>query len=1053
MTTTPLPIRTERCFYEFDGFRVDPVRRRLLRAGETVPLTPKAFSILIALIEKRGEVLEKEELIQKVWPDSYVTEANLTQNISSLRKALGERANDHRYVVTVPGRGYSFVADVTEVAREQTGEHAMSGYLQESRDLPVSPSGELRPAQGVSRLDDTATFSLPAPEPVTGRPSFRGRRRFLVAGLILGFLLAASAAGLYLYFKERGAATRTAVADASSRPVVAVMGFRNLSQDPDQSWLSTAQAEMLITELATGSEIRMVSGEEVFRVRSSLSIPYTEEPSGENLQRIREALGADLVVVGSYLSLGDQAEDRLRIDLRVLRVPDGEPVASLAQVGKEADLFDLVSRIGRELRQTLNWAQPSPAEVRAAHARQPRNPEAARLYAEGLMRLRAFDSQGARDLLQKASETDPKSAVIRSALSLAWMGVGNDAQARQEAAEALRLSADLPKPERLAAEARLAEAEENWPKAAEIYRSLWTFYPDLEYGLRLVTSLSSAGRGKEALAIVSELRKLGPPQGDDPRIDLAEAHVAKRISSFVVQRHAAKAAEEKGRKSGENLVVAQALVLQGDGLVLVGRAREALPLYEEARGLFERSGNQGAVAFALTHLGVAYQEMGDLSKAEETYTESLATLRRVGSGEGMAVQMANLGLLYQDQGDLHRARKTLEEAYADFHRGGDRVLAARVLNALGTVLVSSGDIAGGRRRFEQVLATSRQTGNRTDEARSLHYLGLLQAQQGTWKEAQRRHEQAYKITMGLQDPARASMMLAAIAEAHVRLGDLPEAQRQFNQALAMKQRTQDKFGYAETLGSLAILEFRRGNLAKAKALSQSQFQQARNLGSRVLAAAALRDLSRWSFEEGDFKTAWRQLDQVAKERAGMGDALEAAEARLGLAKVALHQRRFQEAGRIASELVSWYADRDMTGHHARALAIHAAALLVQGKGVEAKEAALRAYSLCQASDDIELRIEIFTAVAPTGVATDPSSTRAALGFLRWGVSEAQRVGYVAAGFEAKLMLGSLQIQTGDVINGRATLRALRGEAESRGFHRIAKDAAEYLAGTRTPTGL
>ena len=83
-------LKTEKVFYEFEGFRVDPVRRRIVRAGEPVPLTPKAFSILLVLLERRGEVVEKEELIQRVWPDTYVTEANLTQNISSLRKALGE---------------------------------------------------------------------------------------------------------------------------------------------------------------------------------------------------------------------------------------------------------------------------------------------------------------------------------------------------------------------------------------------------------------------------------------------------------------------------------------------------------------------------------------------------------------------------------------------------------------------------------------------------------------------------------------------------------------------------------------------------------------------------------------------------------------------------------------------------------------------------------------------------------------------------------------------------------------------------------------------------
>src|SRR3954470_7443145 len=112
--------RPDKTFYEFGGFRADPVRRRLMLGGEQVPLTPKAFSILLVLLERRGEVVEKEDLIQKVWPDTFVTEANLTQNVSSLRKALGERANDHRYVVTVPGRGYSFVAEVLEVPRDGT---------------------------------------------------------------------------------------------------------------------------------------------------------------------------------------------------------------------------------------------------------------------------------------------------------------------------------------------------------------------------------------------------------------------------------------------------------------------------------------------------------------------------------------------------------------------------------------------------------------------------------------------------------------------------------------------------------------------------------------------------------------------------------------------------------------------------------------------------------------------------------------------------------------------------------------------------------------------
>jgi Tol biopolymer transport system component/DNA-binding winged helix-turn-helix (wHTH) protein len=102
-------------FYEFGQFRVDTVKYVLTREGEVVPLNLKAFEILLALIQHRGQVLEKNELLQRVWPDTVVEENNLARNISALRKALDEQPNEHQYILTVPGRGYRFVASVREV--------------------------------------------------------------------------------------------------------------------------------------------------------------------------------------------------------------------------------------------------------------------------------------------------------------------------------------------------------------------------------------------------------------------------------------------------------------------------------------------------------------------------------------------------------------------------------------------------------------------------------------------------------------------------------------------------------------------------------------------------------------------------------------------------------------------------------------------------------------------------------------------------------------------------------------------------------------------------
>jgi DNA-binding winged helix-turn-helix (wHTH) protein len=101
--------------YEFGPFRLHATRRTLSRDGVPVTLTAKAFDTLLLLVERRGEVLTKGEMMDALWPDAAVEENNLTQQVSLLRKALGERPGSPRYVVTVPGRGYGFVADAREV--------------------------------------------------------------------------------------------------------------------------------------------------------------------------------------------------------------------------------------------------------------------------------------------------------------------------------------------------------------------------------------------------------------------------------------------------------------------------------------------------------------------------------------------------------------------------------------------------------------------------------------------------------------------------------------------------------------------------------------------------------------------------------------------------------------------------------------------------------------------------------------------------------------------------------------------------------------------------
>src|SRR6266850_6135492 len=116
-------------FYEFGRFRLKPDERVLLRGEEFVPLTPKAFEILLTLLENDGRIVRKDDLMKKVWPDTFVEEGNLTQNVSLLRKALGESASGPQFIETVPRRGYRFVATVREPQTDNSdGKLAISAF-------------------------------------------------------------------------------------------------------------------------------------------------------------------------------------------------------------------------------------------------------------------------------------------------------------------------------------------------------------------------------------------------------------------------------------------------------------------------------------------------------------------------------------------------------------------------------------------------------------------------------------------------------------------------------------------------------------------------------------------------------------------------------------------------------------------------------------------------------------------------------------------------------------------------------------------------------------
>src|ERR1043166_8479282 len=222
-------------FYEFGRFRVSAAQRLLFRDEEVVPLTPKVFDILLTLIESSGQVISKDSLMKKVWPDTFVEEGNLTQNISLLRKALGEGQNGNQYIETVARRGYRFVAPVRELSDAANGEPSSATGSIASRGRSVRRAG-----------------------------SWNSRR---VAFVTLIALLATAPALIYF--------TRGKTVDGGSALIesIAVLPFVNETPDTDAEYFSDEITESLINSLSQLPKLRVVPRSEVLNYKNQAADP------------------------------------------------------------------------------------------------------------------------------------------------------------------------------------------------------------------------------------------------------------------------------------------------------------------------------------------------------------------------------------------------------------------------------------------------------------------------------------------------------------------------------------------------------------------------------------------------------------------------------------------------------------------------------------------------------------------------------------------------------------------------------------------------------------
>lgn len=185
----------------FDGFRVDLERRRLLKNDETIPLKAKTFDLLLTLVENRGQLLTKNELLDLVWESQMVAENNLSVHVAALRKALGETKDEHRYIVTIPGKGYQFVGKLNGInGSNGTGGHELAVERHPVSRIAVEHTGAGNDSTEAAYLKPPgATTPTLGPGTLPTAPAVRSSRRWLVVGLMAVVALAAFGGGYFVY--------------------------------------------------------------------------------------------------------------------------------------------------------------------------------------------------------------------------------------------------------------------------------------------------------------------------------------------------------------------------------------------------------------------------------------------------------------------------------------------------------------------------------------------------------------------------------------------------------------------------------------------------------------------------------------------------------------------------------------------------------------------------------------------------------------------------------------------------------------------------------------
>jgi TolB-like protein/DNA-binding winged helix-turn-helix (wHTH) protein/Flp pilus assembly protein TadD len=591
--------------YRFLDFELSESEFCLSRGEQRIALEPKALRVLTLLVRRAGHLVDKKELLECAWPNSFVEENTLTRTIAILRRELGDSSRDSKIIETVPTRGYRFIAPVTPLEEENRMATPSSKALtvptngQNIVSEPAGPSQALRLLLVDEQQDQTAR-KAPVAETVPGQRNWHAREWLLVGAVSLLVLVAVTT---YIL-------TRSRPADAKAPKItsLAVLPLKNLSGDPAQEYFADGMTEEVIGRLSMIRGLRVISRTSVMQFKDThLSAP-----------EIAHKLGVDALVEGSVIRGGN----RIRVHAQLIRGSTDEHFWSESYDRELGDALTLESDIAQSIARKVEVTVTGEERARLVTARSV-SPEVYESYLKGLAAKGNSRAEVEKQIgwFDAAIRKDPTFAPSYVGLAGAYASLGTvfvgapPAETRPKVISAAQKALEL-NPGLADAHVELASIymrQWKWAEAEAEYRRALDLNPnDAAAHDGLSDWLLCHGRMEEALAWARRARELDPLGTSGHRIAWTLFN-ARRYDAAIREFRSVLEVRPDDRFP---------LVPLGWALICNHQAKEAIPVLEEATAISDRSpGVISVLVWAYAHTGRrsdALRLLGELKRRQQT---------------------------------------------------------------------------------------------------------------------------------------------------------------------------------------------------------------------------------------------------------------------------------------------------------------------------------------------------------------------------------------------------------------------------------------------------